>query len=323
MGLWSSQVLQSAVELGVFAELGKGPRSLQQLRNVLDLSERAAPDFLDSLVALGFLEREGDDAHAIYINTRESAHFLDPRSGAYIGATLHKADGDSHAGRLSTVLRTGRPQQEAMQGAPQLATPCEDPARLGQYLESMGALSTANFQVFAERFDFHGTRTLADIGGGAGELVRVVAARHEQMSCVTLDLPPITAIAERRIHSDDLFPRVRAQPIDFLTEPFPRADVITLSMVLRRWNLRTKRLLIAKAYQALPHGGCLVAIENLIDDARRKNTFALLMSVMLIECGEGFDFTGADFDRWCREAGFASTRLIALAGPASAAIAYK
>jgi hypothetical protein len=67
-----------------------------------------------------------------------------------------------------------------------------------------------------------------------------------------------------------------------------------------------------------------VAIENIIDDARRDNAFGLMMSLnMLIEFGEAFDFTGADFDRWCRQVGFRETQVIHLAGPASAAIAYK
>ena len=55
-------------------------------------------------------------------------------------------------------------------------------------------------------------------------------------------------------------------------------------------------MLIAKAYRALPEGGSFVAIENVIDDARRENVFGLMMSLnMLIEFGEAFDFTGAQF----------------------------
>ena len=44
---------------------------------------------------------------------------------------------------------------------------------------------------------------------------------------------------------------------------------------------------------------------------------------MLIEFGEAFDFTGADYNSWCREIGFSKTEIIPLGGPASAAIAYK
>ena len=67
--------------------------------------------------------------------------------------------------------------------------------------------------------------------------------------------------------------------------------------------------LIRTAYDALPPGGAFIVVENLIDDARRENAFGLMMSLnMLIEFGEAFDFTGADFAGWCREVGFQPDR---------------
>ena len=82
----------------------------------------------------------------------------------------------------------------------------------------------------------------------------------------------------------------------------------------------------ADRYFDLPAGGALIAIENVIDDARRQNAFGLLMSLnMLIEFGAegGFDYTGAQYDAWCRKAGFGRTEIMPLTGPTSAAIAYK
>ena len=111
---------------------------------------------------------------------------------------------------------------------------------------------------------------------------------------------------------------------DFFAEPLPKADVITMGLILHDWNLDRKMHLIKAAYDALPEGGALIAIENIIDDARRENAFGLLMSLnMLIEFGDAFDFTGADFDGWCKEVGFSDTEVVPLAGPASAAIAHK
>ena len=82
--------------------------------------------------------------------------------------------------------------------------------------------------------------------------------------------------------------------------------------------------LIRAAYDALPPGGALVAIEALIDDARRENVQGLLMSLnMLIEFGDAFDYSGADFRQWCGEVGFKHFEVIHLAGPSSAAVAYK
>ena len=97
-----------------------------------------------------------------------------------------------------------------------------------------------------------------------------------------------------------------------------------MGMILHDWNLEDKKMLIAKAYRALPPGGAFVAIENIIDDERRQNAFGLMMSLnMLIEFGEAFDFTGAQFSEWCVEAGFSRCEIMPLAGPASAAVAYK
>jgi hypothetical protein len=97
-----------------------------------------------------------------------------------------------------------------------------------------------------------------------------------------------------------------------------------MGMILHDWNLERKRHLIKAAYDALPTGGAFVVIENLIDDARREHVFGLMMSLnMLIEFGDAFDFTAADFREWCSEAGFTSFDVIPLGGPASAGVAYK
>ncbi|MGW8248894.1 MAG: methyltransferase, partial [Acidiferrobacterales bacterium] len=99
---------------------------------------------------------------------------------------------------------------------------------------------------------------------------------------------------------------------------------VTMGNILHDWNLEQKKVLIKKAYDALPEGGAFIAIENLIDDARRENLFGMLMSLnMLIETGDGFDYTGADFRDWCSEVGFKRFEVIPLAGPTSAAVAYK
>ena len=97
-----------------------------------------------------------------------------------------------------------------------------------------------------------------------------------------------------------------------------------MGMILHDWNLEKKKQLIRAAYEALPENGALITVEALIDDARRENVFGLLMSLnMLIEFGDAFDYSGADFREWCSEVGFKRFEVIHLAGPSSAAVAYK
>ena len=96
-----------------------------------------------------------------------------------------------------------------------------------------------------------------------------------------------------------------------------------MGMILHDWNLDKKMHLVKAAYDALPPGGAFVVVENIIDDARRDNAFGLMMSLnMLIEFGEAFDFTGADFSRWCRTVGFRKTEVITWRA-LRAAVAYR
>jgi len=198
------------------------------------------------------------------------------------------------------------------------------PDRLEQFMDAMSGISAGNFRAFAERFDFSGYRTLCDVGGATGQLSCMVASRHPHMRCTTLDLPVVVPIAERRIAAEGLDDRVTARGFDFFADSLPAADVITMGMILHDWNLEKKLHLIRAAYEALRPGGAFVAIEHLIDDARRENAFGLMMSLnMLIEFGDAFDFTGADFAGWCTQVGFRETRVIPLTPTASAAVAYR
>ena len=327
MGFWASKTLLSACELGVFSELASGPKTGPELERALKLHPRATYDFLDALVALGLLARTGTGPAGRYANTPETAKFLDRKSPAYVGGFLEMSNARLYGfwGDLSEALRTGKPQNEVKHsGKPMFDELYSDPARLSQFMDAMSSVSAANFAAFAETFDFARYKTMADVGGATGQLSCSVAARHPHMTCRSFDLPVVKPIAERRIQERGASGRVQADVIDFFKDEFPKADVITMGMILHDWNLEIKKMLIGKVYRALPEGGVFVAIENLIDDERRQNAFGLLMSLnMLIEFGDAFDFTGADFAGWCREAGFKRIEVLPLAGPASAAIAYK
>ncbi|HEX6125647.1 MAG TPA: methyltransferase [Pyrinomonadaceae bacterium] len=327
MAFWPAKVLLSAIKLGLFTELGGRERTGRELRDSLGLHPRSDPDFFDALVALRFLERDGEGVDARYRNTPETALFLDRNSPAFMGGFLEMANDRLYPywGDLEEALRTGQPQNEMKHGGSGMFEELySKPERLEQFMDAMAGISTGNFQALADKFDFSRYKTLCDVGGAAATLSTILAKAHPHLECVSADLPPATVIAEKKIRAAGLGDRVSAKNIDFFTDELPKADVITMGMILHDWNLEKKMMLIQKAYDALPEGGAFIVIEALIDDARRENAFGLMMSLnMLIEFGEAFDFTGADFDRWCREVGFKRTEVIHLAGPASAGVAYK
>ena len=326
-GFWASKVLLTAVEFDLFSVLGDSALSANRLGDALGLHPRGTFDFFDALVALGFLDRDGDGPEGEYRNTPDTAAFLDKRSPAYIGGLPEMLNSRlfgfwNHLGR---ALETGQPQNEVrLHGKPIFEELYADQSKLAQFLEAMTGFQAANFELLAERFDFSGFRTVTDAGGALALLSRIVGARHEHLSFNTFDLPPVAVHAQAAIDAAGMSERITVVSGDFFAEDLPRADVVTMGNVLHDWNLEQKQVLIGKAYDALPEGGALIAVENLIDDARRENAFGLLMSLnMLIEVGDAFDYTGADFREWCGAAGFQNFEVLPLAGPASAAVAYK
>jgi hypothetical protein len=326
-GFWGSKVLLTAVELGVFTTLGARRLTGAELARELKLHARANPDFFDALVAMKFLERAGDGPDSRYYNTPEGGLFLDENSPRYIGGILIMLNARLFEfwNDLPAALRTGKPQNETQHGQKGMfETLYADAPRLEQFLGAMTGLSRINFEAFAEKFDFSKYKTLCDVGGATGLLSNQVAKRHPHLRCISFDLPVVEPIAKKHIAAAGLQDRVSTASGDFFRDPLPKADVVTMGMILHDWNLEKKMHLIRAAYEALPPGGAFVAIEALIDDARRENVQGLLMSLnMLIEFGDAFDYSAADFQGWCREAGFTRFETIHLAGPSSAAIAYK
>lgn len=276
-------------------------------------------------MALGFVERDGESSDGRYRNTAETAAFLDKRSPTYIGGILEMANARLYRfwGDLTEALKTGKPQNEIKQtGKPMFEELYSEPARLEQFMSAMQGVSAGNFHALAEKFDFSKYETVCDVGGATGQLCTVLAGRHPHLRLTTHDLPVVAPIAEKAIAAAGVSDRVSVASGDFFADPLPKADVITMGLILHDWNLDRKLALIRAAYDALPDGGAYIVIENLIDDARRENAFGLMMSLnMLIEFGDAFDFTGADFAGWCREVGFREVEVIPLTGPASAGIA--
>jgi predicted O-methyltransferase YrrM len=327
LGFWASKTLLSAVELELFTVLGEEEMTAQEIRERLGLHPRATFDFPDTLVALGFLERDGSGSEGRYRNTAEASLFLDKHRPTYVGGLLEMCNARLYRfwGDLTEALRTGQPQNEIKHtGTPMFEELYRDEARLEQFMEAMRGIQTGNFHALAETFDFSQYETVCDVGGATGQLAVILAARHPHLRCTSFDLKVVEPIAARTIDAAGLSDRVRTAVGDFFEDPLPRADVICMGNILHDWNLDGKLHLIRSAYQSLPEGGALIAIENVIDDDRRHNAFGLMMSLnMLIEFGDAFDYTGAQFESWCRDVGFTRTEILPLMGPTSAAVAYK
>jgi len=306
-GFWSARVLLSAIELGVFTELARGPRTRAQLQRRLQLDAHAAGDFLDALVSLKLLEREGDDDVAVYVNSREAGHYLDARNAADLGRWLH----EGHAAlagawdQLTATLRSDAPRN----AAPPIAWRDE-------WLRPWARLFG---DTLGQRLSFAHTGTLLDVQGGAGELACALAATQTHLQVTTLEPPAQLDAARAHIAARGLTARVTALP---LLGAWPRADTV----VLNRWSPVCALPLsdeIALARAALQPGGRLLLIDHLLDDARRHDAAALMAILSRRMAGETMTTrTARAAQALCAAAGFARSECLPLLGGASVVQAF-
>lgn len=319
-GFMGSQTLFAAVELGVFTEIAKGPADANVLAGRLGLHARSARDFFDSLVALKLLDR----VNGMYVNSSVASEFLDQAKPSYLGAWFEMANERLYKswGSLSSALRTGEPPARPNEA---FDTPYSDPERLEAFLKAMTGISLASARMLAQQFPFAEYRTVLDVGCAEGAVPVQIALRHKHMKAYGYDLPAVQPAFQRYVHAQGVADRVHFREGDFFKDAvLPHADVVIMGHVLHDWNLEQKRMLLAKAYAALPAGGALIVYESLIDDERRENTCGLLMSLnMLIETPGGFDFTGRDCMGWMRDTGFRNVRTEPLAGGKGMVIGLK
>lgn len=321
-GFMSSKTLLTAISLGLFTELAKGPLTLEQAMERFQLHPRSARDFLDALVALGMLDRRD----GVYSNTPATDLYLDRNKPSYVGGMFEMADARLYPfwGSLGEALRTGMPQNEAKGGENPFDKIYADPDRLRQFLGAMTGLSAGAAHAIAQKFPFAQYKTFIDIGVAQGGTPVIIAQAHPHLTGGGYDLPEVKPIFDDYVASFGLSDRLKFYSGNFFTDPLPQADVLIMGHILHDWNMDEKRMLLKKAYDALPDNGALIVYEALIDDDRRQNVFGLMMSLnMLIETPGGFDYTGADCCGWMHETGFRETRVEHLVGADSMVVGIK
>ena len=315
MGFWPAKVLLSAVELGLFTALGDEPDDRRRAAGrASDCIRAPIPISSTRWSRFGFSSATATVRRRGIATRRRPRVFLDRNSPQFMGGFLEMANARLYRfwGDLTEALRTGRPQNEIKHtGTSMFAELYSKPERLEQFMDAMsghlgGQLPGVRRQVRLLPLPHAVRRRWRD-----RPVVAVRrAGKHPHMHMHFGG--PSRGHRDRRAEDRRrraVGPRRRA-PTGFLRRPAaeggrhhdgddpprlePGEEECTSS---------------ARPTTRCPPGGAFVVVENLIDDARRENAFGLMMSLnMLIEFGDAFDFTGADFTGWCREAGFAGPR---------------
>ena len=137
-----------------------------------------------------------------------------------------------------------------------------DPARLKQFLRAMTGVSHGGNMAIARKFPWDRYRTAVDVGTAQGDLITQVALANPHITGTGFDLPAVGPCFEEYVEANGLSDRVKFSPGSFFEQPLPKADVVMMGHILHDWDLETKRMLIRKAWEALPPGGAYIVYES-------------------------------------------------------------
>ncbi|GAA2346259.1 methyltransferase [Streptomyces violaceusniger] len=339
---WSSKVLLSALELGVFRALAERPRTGEELRADLSIEGRGTADLFDSLVSLELLDRSDS---GVYRNAPHADAYLNPLrpEGDISGYLAFLNPGFAEWSRLTEDVLSGDRLDftDALSssggvngggGAPVAADTQSDgfgaafptPDQIAGFVRAITGYSPAAYKALATRFDWTPVGAVVDVGSSEGALLAHLLGAHPHLHGIGFDLPAVRDRFTGYLDDSGVADRARFVAGDLLTDPLPSGDVLVLGPVLRDGNPDIERLLIRKAYDALGPGGSLLIHGSLFDGDRHVTATGPPAGLDDSSgAADGLGRTGAECRERMAEAGFRNITSHHLDGPEHMVVGVK
>jgi SAM-dependent methyltransferase len=317
---WSfvrGHALMSALDLGLFEELGKAPGTAEELTQRLGLHGRATRDFLDMLAALGILERDG----GVYRNSPAAEQYLIPDRAGYVGGFLAMTTQFMGVGwqGMTRMLRTGEPHGHDTGSVP-FEGVFRDPGRLRLFLSAMDSLTAAIGPALARRYDWSRHGSFVDVGGARGNLAGTLLLAHPHLTGGVFDRPVMEPFFTELAQERGVLDRLTFHGGDFDVDDIPGADVVVFGNVLHDLPVASRRALIAQAARRVPPGGAVLVYDPMLDDERQVVDNLVLSLIMSVQSPGGNEYTPAECRGWMEDAGLRVDGVFALPAHATAVV---
>ena len=309
-----ARIVQSAVELKLFAALENKALSATAAAAELKLNGPALELLLNALTALGLLEKR----NAEYSLTEIARRYLLPGSPRYAGAMigfdamLWKA-----WEKLPDAIRTGLPSHP-----PDMYQ--SDAQETEVFITAMDSLVKArgDTEALASAIEWSNVQTLLDVGSGPATYPIALCQRFAQLRATIVDLPGTLRITQRFVADAKLGDRIALIPADYRSEPVPgKYDVIFLSNIIHGENYQRNAALMGKLAANLTPGGRLIVKDHILNDSRAEPAVGAIFSLlMLLTTDGGRCYSFAEIAAWMRQAGFSRVERVDLPEPMTSSL---
>lgn len=294
-----AKTVLTAVDLDLFSVLHSSPATEEEIRQRLGLHGRGLSEFLQLLVALGLLEKDGDR----YCNTTGADHYLVRGQQIFVGDFLQRTDHYLYPawGKLADALRTGKPQ-----GTGSFSDVINDPQHLERFVRMMGALTQVLGPELVKAVDWSGHSSVLDVGGCQGNMVCQIVKAQPALAGHVFDLPQMEPLFTENIVGMGQRDAVQFHGGDFFRDPLPKADLVIVGHVLHDWNREQRAFLFRKALDAVNPGGALLVYDCMFDDGPHHVENLLLSLNMVLITEGGAEYPVSEIYDLARAAGVSS-----------------
>jgi ubiquinone/menaquinone biosynthesis C-methylase UbiE len=298
-----SAALKAAVTLDLFSAIAAGAATPAALAPVSGADARALRILCDYLAVVGFLVKAGGR----YGLTPDSAHFLDRRSPAYIGAVVDFLGLPAHMACFADLADTVRHGGPRPGGSDQMSP--SHPVWV-DFARAMGAMREQHAEALAallHEADRPALKIL-DVACGHAKYGIALARRHPKAAVTALDWPNVLAVAAENAAASGLASRFRLLPGDAGAVEFGAGyDVVLLTHFLNMLGAAEVGRLLARTHAALAPGGRAVIVDYMPDEDRLSPAYAAMFALMMLgTTPSGDSRTVPEYEALLREAGFSS-----------------
>ncbi|MCX4918249.1 MULTISPECIES: methyltransferase [unclassified Streptomyces] len=280
-GAACAAAVRAAARLGVADALDDRPMEVEDLAAAVKTQPHTLRRLLRALSCQGvFVEHpDGTFGHT------EMSRLLredDPHSLRYIALWCTEPWTWAVWPQLDEAVRSGDNVFENVYGREFFAYLNEEaPESAHVFNRAMTTSSAQSARDVAELLDLEGVTSVADIGGGQGQVVASLLEKHPALHGTLLDLPGVVENADARLRDGGaLAERVRIVPGDCRQDIPVQADVYIIKNILE-WDDESTRRALANVRKAARPGARVIVIENLVDDTPSMK-FTTAMDLLLL-----------------------------------------
>lgn len=313
-GFVYSQALHALVETRIIEHVGQEPRTLAEIASLAGMPLDSARRLVAAGVALRLLTPRsanrygpGDLGAALLGNPGVIAmvrhHATLYRDLADPVGLLQRPDQPTELSRYWAYADPDKPQTLGSE-------------RVDDYSALMGISQTFVAEEILNAYPIRQHRRLLDVGGGEGAFAKAAAERAPALDLTVFDLPAVASRANAAFQTAGLSTRARATGGDLFADDLPiGADVISLVRVLYDHPLERVRIILKKAFAALPAGGTLLVAEPMADAPGAETVGAAYFGFYLLAMKGGDARSPGEIMQLLQDAGFEAASVIKTRNP--------